>query len=232
MARKRGGSLVGGVILLVLGLYFLLDNLGIDMPGLGELWPIFPTLAGLALIWGYLLNRDGDAGALVPGCAGFLYGVFFFAITLGPLEWDDLSEWWPVFPMVGGVAFLTMFALARKRDPGILVPGLGGLLVGLFFLLITVGPLRWNDMGRLWPAFPLIGGLTFFGVWLAQRKDHGLLAVSGCAVLVGVVGFLFTMRTLAAEWIADGWPILLILIGLVFVARSFVGRSKEDHGQP
>ncbi len=225
MARKRGGNLLGGLTLLGLGLYFLLDNFGLRLPGLGDLWPIFPMLGGLALIWGYLMNREGDAGVLVPGCGGFLVGVFFFAITLGPLEWDDLSEWWPVFPMLGGVAFLTMFALAKERDPGVLVPGLGGLLVGVFFLLITVGPLRWDDMGKLWPAFPLIGGLTFFGLWLAQRKDHGLLAVSGCAVLVGVVGFLFTLGTLTGEWIVEGWPIALILIGIVIVLRSFMGRS-------
>lgn len=226
MARKRGGSLVGGVILVALGLYFLLDRFGIDMPGLGELWPIFPTLAGLGLVWGYLLNREGDAGALVPGCAGFLVGVFFFGITLGPLEWDDLSLWWPVFPMIGGVAFLTLFAFSRERDPGVLVPGLGGLLVGLFFLLFTVGPLSWGEMGRLWPAFPLIGGLTFFGVWLARRRDHGLLAVSGCAVLVGVVGFLFTFGTHAADWVAEWWPIVLLLTGLAIVVRSFVGRPE------
>ncbi len=226
MASKRGGNLLAGLVLLGLGLYFLLDNLGFRLPGLGQLWPIFPMLGGLAFIWSFLMNREGDAGVLIPGCGGFLVGLFFFAITLGPLEWDDLSQWWPVFPMLGGVAFLTMFTLAKEREPGVLVPGLGGVLVGVFFLLITVGPLRWEDMGKLWPAFPLIGGLTFFGAWLPQRKDHGMLVVSGCAVLAGVVGFIFTLGTFAAAWIVEGWPILLVLVGIVIVVRSLMGRSE------
>ncbi len=224
MADKRGASLLGGLVLLGLGFYFLLDNLDFDLPGLGQLWPIFPMLGGLVAIWGFLRNREGDVGLLVPGCGGFLVGLFFFAITLGPLEWNDLNAWWPLFPIIGGVTFLSMFVLAKEREPGFVVPGLGGLLVGLFFLLLTVGPLRWEDMDKLWPAFPILGGLTFFGLWLAQPKDKGPLAVSGCAVGVGVVAFLFTFGTVVAEWIAAGWPILLVVIGIGLVVRSFVRR--------
>ena len=225
MAERRGGNLVGGLILVGIGLYFLFNNLDFDVPSLGDLWPIFPTCGGLAFLWAHFSGREKDAGMLIPGCGGFLVGVFFLAVTLGPLRWSDLSEWWPVFPMIGGVSFLTMFIFSRPRDAGVLVPGLGGLLVGAFFFLITLGPFRWADMGQLWPAFPLIGGITFFGAWLADRKYPGMLAVAGLSLTVGVVGFFFTFAMFDAQWIVEGWPVVLILLGIVIVVRSFVSRS-------
>jgi len=223
MTRKHGGIILG-LILIGIGLWFLAYNLGLDLPGISALWPIFPTLGGLALLYAYLTGREQDAGVLVPGIGGFLVGIFFFAITLGPLSWGDLEEWWPIFPLIGGVAFLTMFVLSKPRDAGVLVPGIGGLLVGIFFLLITLGPLRWSEMGSLWPAFPLIGGLTFFGAWLASRQDVGLLVPAGLGVAVGIVGFVFTLGLLGARVLTEGWPVLLILIGLAVVVKSFAGK--------
>ncbi len=224
MTRKRGGSILG-LILIGIGLWFLAENLGLDLPGISALWPIFPTLGGLALVYTYLTKREKDAGVLVPGIGGFLVGIFFFAITLGPLSWGDLEVLWPIFPMIGGVAFIAMFVLSKPRDAGVLVPGIGGLLMGIFFLLITLGPLRWSEMGSLWPAFPLIGGLTFFGAWLASRKDTGLLVPAGLGVAVGILSFVFTLGIPGARLLAEGWPGLLILIGLAVVVNSFVGKS-------
>ncbi len=223
MTRKRGGCILG-LILIGIGLWFLAENHGLELPGLSALWPIFPTLGGFALVYAYLTGREKDAGVLLPGISGFLVGIFFFAITLGPLTWRDLDAWWPIFPMIGGVAFIAMFVLSKPGDAGVLVPGIGGLLVGIFFLLITLGPLRWSAMGSLWPAFPLIGGLTFFGVWLARRKDVGLLVASGLGVAVGILGFVFTLGLLGARLLTQGWPVLLILIGLAVVVKSFAGK--------
>ena len=132
--------MLGGIVLILVGLWFLLDRLGLDLPGIGQLWPVFPMLGGLALIAGYVLGRE--------------------------------------------------------TDPGVLVPGVGGLLVGVFFLLITIGPLRWPDLEYLWPVFPLIGGVTFGVVWLASgRRNSGVLVPAGMGIAVGVVGLLFTHRS-------------------------------------
>ncbi len=227
MARQRGGSILGGLILIGIGLWFVLDNMGFELPDLGELWPLAPILGGLALAFTYLTGRERDAGVLIPGCAGFLIGVFFLAITLGPLEWEDLGAWWPVFPVIGGVAFLAMFLASREREAGVLVPGCGGLMVGLFFFAITLGPFDWDDMGRLWPAFPLIGGLTFLAVWAVDRRDPGLLVPAGLGLAVGLVGFVFTLGGFAVRWLIHGWPIAVIVIGLVIIAQSLFGRGRR-----
>jgi hypothetical protein len=228
MSRKRSGSLFFGLVLIGIGLWFLADNLILDLPGLGSMWPILPTLGGLALIYSFLRDRGRNAGVLVPGIGGFLVGIFFFAITLGPLAWSDLAEWWPIFPVFGGIAFIAVFVFSKQHDPGLLFPGAGSLLVGIFFLLITMGPLRWRDLDTLWPAFPLIGGLTFLAVWIFDRKTVGLLVPAALGMAVGLLGFVFTFRVLETRIIADGWPVLLILLGLALVAKGFVGNSDTQ----
>ncbi len=232
MAPKRGSKLLGGLALIGMGLWLLADNLGFDLPGMGALWPIFPTLGGLALIYNYFTDREKDAGVLVPGVGGFLVGLFFLVITLGPLSWGDLDQWWPIFPLIFAVAFIATFVFSKQHDAGLLVPGIGGLLVGIFFLLITLGPLRWREMDVLWPAFPLIAGVTFFSVWLANRKDRGLLIPAGLGVAVGLVGFVFTLRILQVRLVERGWPVLLIVIGLALVLKSLIqGRPDQDQDQ-
>lgn len=48
---ERRGMLVGGLIVFGVGVFFLLDQLDI-IPDVGDMWPIFPIIVGLALIVG------------------------------------------------------------------------------------------------------------------------------------------------------------------------------------
>lgn len=168
--RRRGGNVPLGVILVTVGVWFFLHNLGVDLPGLAEFWPIFPCLAG----------------------AGFL------------------------------ISFVT----SKDRHPGRVFLGTVGLLVGLFFFTFTVGPLGWWRMEEYWPAFPLIAGLAFLATWVAGRcRESGLLVPTAVGLLVGVVGFSSTLGWLE-EWvmpaIENGWPLVLIAIGLLMVFRGIV----------
>jgi len=54
MNSKKHESLFWGVILLLIGLLFLLDNLGIDIDVwdvIGDFWPMILILIGLKNIW-------------------------------------------------------------------------------------------------------------------------------------------------------------------------------------
>lgn len=166
---SRGGSILGGIVLILIGAWFLLVTLGVNMPDIGEMWPIFPTLGGLAFIGMYLTGAEEDAGVLIPGVGGLLVGLFFFAITLGPLDWSDLDRWWPIFPLIGGIAFMVTWIFDRK-ETGLLVPGLGG-------------------------------------------------------VAVGAIAFVFTMAGESLAWLVDWWPLLLVIAGLFLLIQSlFRGR--------
>lgn len=61
------GSVVSGIIILGVGLYFLAVNMG-GLPGPGESWPVFLVIVGVALIVGNLFKkRRNDDPNQPPG---------------------------------------------------------------------------------------------------------------------------------------------------------------------
>lgn len=171
----RVNAIIWGLVLIGVGGWFLLQTLGFPMPGMGRLWPIFPTLVGAGFFVGWLFN-------------------------------------------------------AHKRDAfGLAIPGTINLLVGLFFFGFTFGIFSWGDMAYLWPVFPLIVGLSFFVAWVFSLfREWGLLIPAGIVGAVGVIGLAFTVGHLENAYLRllfNAWPLLLIVIGLATIARSFVRKA-------
>ena len=169
------GAIVPGLILIALGLWFLADALGWQLPGLGELWPIFPLGFGIAMLAQFILGGRRDEGLVFTGLTGLLTGIFFFAITLGPLDWGDLGRYWPVFPLIGGIGFLAQW-LVKPSERGLLVPALGGLAVGGIGLLFTLNLLG-SSAGRLianfWPVALILLGIGLLANYmLSGRKKQ------------------------------------------------------------
>jgi len=159
MRRRR---VILALVFVLLGVYLLLDQLGIGIPGWDVIWPVFPLAGGLAFLGGYLFGRQRDPGLVFVGTAAALVGVLFFFVTLGPLEYRDLGTWWPVFVLIGGVAFLAQWAAARFRDWGALFLALVALVVGGAGLIVTLqllGPQTALLLPRLWPAALILLGL-------------------------------------------------------------------------
>jgi hypothetical protein len=167
------------------------------------------------------------SSALVPGLVLIALGVWFLADSLG-LRLPGLGDLWPLFPLVSGLAFLAQYFLGGRRDEGLVFTGVSAALIGAFFLSITLGPLDWGDLGRLWPVFPLIGGLAFLVQWLVKPADRGLLVPAGLGLLVGLVALAFTLNLLGSE-VARLWPLLLILLGLGMLI-SYVWGARRGAG--
>jgi hypothetical protein len=167
------------------------------------------------------------SSALVPGLILIALGIWFLADSLG-LPLPGLGQLWPLFPLVSGLAFLAQYFLGGRRDEGLVFTGIGGALIGAFFLSITLGPLDWGDLGRLWPIFPLIGGLAFLGQWLVKPADRGLLVPAAFGLLIGLVALLFTLNVVGPE-VTRLWPLLLILLGLGLLI-SYVWGARRDSG--
>lgn len=55
--QEGRGMLTAGIIVTGIGVVFLLERLGI-IPHIGDMWPLFPIIVGIALIVGGL-RRDG-----------------------------------------------------------------------------------------------------------------------------------------------------------------------------
>jgi len=150
---------------MLLGFWFLLDRMGIDLPQLDQLWPVFPTLGGLGFLYAFFSREDADPGTVWPGTAFTLVGVFFFFFTFEVVHWEDMDRLWPVFPLIGGLAFVATWAAGKCREGGLLVPGGMAISVGVIGLLFTLG-------GWTWDRVELAGSLLLvvLGVLLIARS--------------------------------------------------------------
>jgi hypothetical protein len=166
MTRGRAqfrGILWGG-ILLAAGTWFLLQRLGIELPNFfSALWPLFPFMFGAAFLVTFFAGEGRDCGLVWPGTFGILLGSFFFLFSFGVFEWEQMSELWPVFPLIVGLSFLATWIVGRGKDTGLLVPALIMLSVGTLGLGFELGVIDARTVGLLWPlALVLLGGLLIF----------------------------------------------------------------------
>jgi len=158
----RRGTVLLALVLILLGVYLLLSQLGVGVPDWDAIWPVLPLAGGLALLGGYIFGERRDPGHVFLGTAAALVGLVFFFITLGPLEYSDLSTWWPIFVLIGSVAFLALWAASRFRDWGAFFLALVALVVGGAGLAITLqllGPQTRKLLPQLWPILLILLGL-------------------------------------------------------------------------
>jgi len=155
------GSAVVAILLIVLGGYLLAVQLGIDLPGWGQIWPVLPLGAGIALLVSLFWGRGRDPGKAFLGTAAILVGLVFFFVTLGPLTYRDLGDWWPVFVLIAGVSFLAQWMAARFRDWGALFLAIFALVLGgatLAARFEVFGPDTQELLPQLWPALIILLG--------------------------------------------------------------------------
>jgi hypothetical protein len=133
--------------------------------------------------------------------------------------------------IVAGLAFLAQFFAGGRRSEGLVFTGVAAALLGVFFLAITLGRLTWNDAGRLWPIYVLIGGLAFLAQWLARPGERGLLVPAVLALAVGGATLALALglvRADVADQIIRLWPLVLIVLGLGLLGSYVMsGRRKE-----
>ncbi len=169
--RFRLGRAVPGLILIVLGLWFLLSELGVEWLNADQGWPIFVALVGVLFWLGFIFDARHDPGHAFLGTGAVLTGLYLLLFTTGVYQWSDMDKMWPGFALIGGIAFLVLWLANRLRDPGTLVPAVGGILAGLVGFSYTLGGLsedRFQTIMNLWPVL-----LILLGVILLLRVLFG-----------------------------------------------------------
>ncbi len=163
-------------------------------------------------------------------------GAYLLLANLRMIPSFSMTQLWPGIVVLVGLMFWLGFIFGKDHDPGLAFVGTIVTLTGLFFFLFTFnvdlfgwGRVDWSDMGLLWPAFPLIVGIAFVGLWIAGRfRDWGVLFPAGILLVVGFGGFAFTLGNVPIfQNILQWWPLLLIFFGIVILIQSVLRpRSK------
>ncbi len=115
--------------------------------------------------------------------------------------------------------------MGRDRS-GVLWVGLG--LIGLGVVLLVATILGWDT---IWPAFPLLGGLVFWGGYVDSGfKDEGFAFTGTLAFLIGLFFFGFTLRFW--EWgdMERLWPVFVLIAGAAFFVMFLAQRAERDLG--
>lgn len=163
---RRSGNFLGFAVMIV-GLVLLLNNLKLVDLSWERIWPVFPLILGVSFFVKFVQSRD--KGILIPATLFTGVSIFFFMFTTGALRWEDMGQWWPVFPLVLGFGFLLAF-LADIRDTGLLIPAAIFLVIGGIFLAennpFTKGYLKY------WPAIIVVVGMfMFLGNLFPETKE-------------------------------------------------------------
>lgn len=104
METKNRAPVFLAIILILIGAWLLLQNLGISFLNLGVLWPVLPALLGVVLVGRYFVNSRSNPDDLGGGIFLIGLGVFFLAFYNYDLFNEDWSKAWPVFPLLIGIS--------------------------------------------------------------------------------------------------------------------------------
>ncbi len=162
MNNRRNGTMIVGLVLILIGIAFLLRNFGIfeiyfDIFDIGfifsRFWPMFLIIPGLIFHYSFFTAKTQDAGLLVPGGILLVMGLTC-QISMIFSAW---SYMWPGFILAVAVGLFELYLFGSK-EKGLLIPVfiLGGL--SLIFFAISLGRITLLRL-YLIPAILIFGGL-------------------------------------------------------------------------
>ena len=153
-------------------------------------------------------------GRLIPGLVLILLGIAFLL--------RDYLGVGPEFVLIlAGLVFLVPYLLTRLYGlliPGMILAGLGGGL-----LYERVAHVNW--------AVPLglgVGFVAIFAVdWIVTRAARWWPLIPGAALMIPAIVDAFPD---ARIWLEKGWPVILILVGVLLLALNFIPRNQPKPG--
>lgn len=145
-------SVIGGVLLILLGLFFLFQQL--DLPYLKQIatWQLILIGIGIYFIITSLIDGKRD-GAIFPGVILLGLGIHF-------LGQDLVADWpkhWAIYTLIVAIAFFAQALFFRHK---------ASLLPGVILLGVTLFSTILNDYWReipwpyIWPALLILVGIV------------------------------------------------------------------------
>ena len=205
-----------GIVIVLAGVLFLLQNLGVIRGALPLLWSLLFAASGLLFLMLFFGQR-ANWWALIPGMTLLGLGTLIGWTEFGPRSAEDLGA--SLFLGFIAASFWLIFFTDRQRWWAIIPGGVlatTALMVGVE--TVARAPL---DMGGV---FFLGIGLTFALVAAVPTPEGRMKwAVIPAVILLGM-GLLILAASV--RWLNFLWPGLLILLGLYLLLRTYEGRKK------
>jgi len=163
MSRDRRSDLGFGIILLLIGAWFLLAQFNV-LPGLDKIinvqyqWPLIVIGVGVFLFLLGLLVRA--PGMSVPACiVGGIGGILYWNNTAG--NWGDWSYLWTLIPGFVGIGILLSTVLGGNEKGGYRA-GLRMILISAILFVIFVMIFSGQTFFiRYWPVLVIL-----LGIWI------------------------------------------------------------------
>jgi len=162
--------------------------------------------------------------SIIGGAILIVVGIVLFLAQI--LPGFQISFTWP-WTVIGVGVFL--FALgAAVGEPGMAVPativsGIGGILA----YQNTTG--NWESWSYAWTLIPGFVGLgivimKLLGGGESDSYKDGLTLMLISLIMLAVFGSFFGALGMAGQY----WPVLLILLGVILMVRTFFGKNQVD----
>jgi hypothetical protein len=163
------------------------------------------------------------AGAVV-GLVLIGLGLLFFVAQFFTV---DLGHYlWPFFVIIPGLAFFAAMVLGGRKASGLAVPGSIITTVGLLLFYQNISD-HWESWAYAWALIPTAVGIGLvihgtFGDRPSVRASGRRLALVGIVLFLVFGAFFEAVLNISGIWALGQWlwPILLILVGLLMLARN------------
>ncbi len=167
----------------------------------------------------------GKRTSIVGGAVLILVGAVLFAAQVLP---DFMPDFWEIFSwpwIVIGIGLVLFILGAAVGEPGMAVPatimcGLGGILAYQWY---TGDWQSWSYIWTLIPGFVGIGIvlMSLLGGDASLKDGSTLMFIS--FIMLAVFGSFFGAVGMAGKY----WPVLLILLGVVLMIRTFFTKKES-----
>lgn len=170
----RKGTMLLGLLLVLIGLYSLLRAFKPDIIELERLWPVVMIAGGVTLLIGHFRHPRGDSARVFWSVALILSGLLFLLISMTSQNYAILQIWWPAFIVIAGISFLALWLAEGLRNPEALFLAIVSLVFGGASIAINLrlfGPNTAREVNRLWPVILVLLGLILIlrGILTGKR---------------------------------------------------------------
>jgi hypothetical protein len=212
--KRIESAVLWGVVLVLAGVFLLLQNLGVISELSPLLWAI-PFAVGGVIFLGVVVRNPKQWWAAIPASALLGIALVILADELAPKA------------NVGGSLFLVclaagfVFVYLLQRDSwGALIPA--GVLLTLG---VVAGLNAWLPALDTWGIFFIGVGLTFAIISLVPTPEGRLKWAVAPAIVLAVMGLFLTFKV--GTVIGFIWPLALIAGGGYLVYRALGKRPAE-----